>query len=106
MGKSTTVVWARPALDSLLELVRYIQVDNPSAAQRLATQIKAKVSHLEQFPFFGRVVPEFPRSGLREILVGNYRIIYRFAKEALQIEILVVRHSARLLEKSLGRRRE
>lgn len=101
MGKPITVFWTRPALDSLLDLVRYIQLDNPSAAQRLAAQIKTKVSHLERFPSFGRVVPEFPHSGLREILIGNYRIIYRVVKEASRVEVLAVRHSARLLERTL-----
>jgi plasmid stabilization system protein ParE len=81
MGKPISVLWTRPALDSLLDIVRYIQFDNPPAAQRLAAQIKTKVSLLEHFPSFGRVVPEFPRSGLREILVGNYRIMYLSGRE-------------------------
>ena len=98
MGKPTTVLWTRPALDSLLDIIRYIQSDNPHAAQRQAGQIRTKVSRLDRFPSSGRVVPEFPSSGLREILVGNYRIIYRVVKEASRVEVLAVRHGARLLE--------
>jgi len=98
MAKQTTVLWTRPALDSLLEIVQYIQIDSPPAAKRLAAQIKTKTSPLERFPTSGRVVQEFPGSGLREILIGNYRIIYRVVKEPSRVEILTVRHGARLLE--------
>ncbi len=45
----------------------------------------------------GRVVPEINRKEIREIILGNYRIIYRIKKDVL--EILTVYHSARLLEK-------
>lgn len=100
MAKQTTVLWTRPALDSLLEIVRYVQMDSPPAAERFAAQIKTKTSRLERFPSSGRVVPEFPSSGLREILIGNYRIIYRVVKEASRVEVLAVRHGARLLEEA------
>lgn len=100
MGKPTTVLWTRPALNSLLDIVQYIQVESPSAAARPAKQIKSKIFRLERFPTSGRAVPEFPRSGLREGIVGNYRVIYRFAKEKSRVDVLAVRHGARLLEES------
>ena len=98
MGKITRVLWTRPALDSLLEIVRFIQIDSPPAAERFAAQIKTKTSRLERFPKSGRVVQEFASSGLREILVSNYRIINRVVKEAPRVEVLAVRHGARVLE--------
>jgi toxin ParE1/3/4 len=76
MPKRASLVWTRPALDSLLDVVRYIKRDNPPAAQRFAATIKTKVTRLELFPESGRVVPEFPSRGLREVLVDDYRIIY------------------------------
>jgi len=79
----------------------HIQTDNPTAAHRFAEQIKSKVSRLADFPASGRIVPEFPGSGLREIIVGNYRIIYRAAKRPPRVEILTVRHGARLLPGSV-----
>ena len=36
MPKRATVVWTKPALDSLLDIIRYIRRDNPAALQRLA----------------------------------------------------------------------
>jgi toxin ParE1/3/4 len=97
MPRPAPLVWTQPALDSLLEIVQHIQADNPTAAHRFAEQIMNKVSRLADFPASGRIVPELPGSGLREIIVGNYRIIYRAAKRPPRVEILTVRHGARLL---------
>ena len=97
MARHTPLVWTQPAIDSLLEIVRHIQADNPTAAHRFAEQIKSRVSRLAAFSDSGRIAPEFPGSGLREIIVGNYRIIYRAANRPRRVEILTVRHGARLL---------
>jgi len=98
MPRRVTVVWTRPALASLLEIARFIQIDNPSAAQRLASAIKSRVARLQKFPESGRTVPEFPASDLREIIISDYRVIYRYLKAASRVQILVVRHGAQILE--------
>ena len=98
MPKRASLVWTRPALDSLLDVVRYIKRDNPAAAQRFAATIKTKVTRLELFPESGRVVPEFPSGGLREVLVDDYRIMYRVVTPRTRVQILAVRHRARRLE--------
>lgn len=98
MPKRVRVVWTRPALDHLLDITRHIQADNPPAAQHFAASIKTKVARLEQFPESGRTVPEFPSSGLRELIVEDYRVIYRIVKRPFSVEILAVRHGARLFE--------
>ena len=97
MAKPIAVVWTRPALDGLLGIIRHIQTDNPAAATPVAGQINTKTSRLKRFPHSGRLVPEFPGSGLREIIADNYRIIYRVASRPTRVEILTVRHGARLL---------
>ncbi|MBI3809364.1 MAG: type II toxin-antitoxin system RelE/ParE family toxin [Nitrospiraceae bacterium] len=98
MPRRASVVWTRPALDSLLDIVRHIQTDNPAAARQFGATIKTKVARLEKFPESGRTVPEFPASGLRELIVGDYRVIYRTLKTPASVQILAVRHGARLLE--------
>lgn len=97
MTKRVSVIWTKPALDSLLEVISHIKLDNPSAAYRLAATIKAKVTRLHEFPESGRIVPEFPSSGLREVIVQNHRIIYQIRQNPLRVAILAVRHGARLL---------
>ena len=54
------------------------------------------VERLKLFSESGRIVPELNRKEIREVILGNYRIIYRIKEEIA--EILTVYHSARLLE--------
>jgi plasmid stabilization system protein ParE len=100
MPKRATVLWTKPALDSLLDIVRYIRRDDPDAAQRFGRTVKSETGRLASFPDSGRVVPEFLAAGLREIVLGNYRIIYRHLRDEKSVEILAVRHGARLFEPS------
>jgi plasmid stabilization system protein ParE len=51
-SKRATVVWTKPALDSLLGIVRYIRRENPDAAQRFGTAVKSKTTRLASFPRF------------------------------------------------------
>jgi plasmid stabilization system protein ParE len=96
--KSFDLWWSGPALEHLLEIVRYISIDSPMGARRLRDEIKAKTSRLESFPYSGRVVPELPGSGYREIIVNKYRVIYRVKQEDAEIEILAVHQGAKPLE--------
>lgn len=98
MARRVSVVWTRPALDHLLDIVRHIQADKPAAAQSFALSLKSKVARLENFPESGRLVPEFPSSGLRELVIGDYRVIYRLLAAPFTVQILTIRHGARLLE--------
>ena len=96
--KACTLAWTTPALRDLLEIVEYIRSDNPVAASRFAKDVRAKVSRLARFPLSGRFLPEFPMTGLREVVIGNYRVIYRAVPSARQVKILTVRHGARRLD--------
>ena len=53
----------------------------------------AAVTPLAQFPESGRVVPEFGRDEIRELLHGEYRILYKV--EAHRLAVLTVRHGRR-----------
>ncbi len=99
MAKRVLINWTNPALDSLLEIVCHIKLDNPLAAQRFAASVKTKVTRLKNFPESGRIVPEFPFSGLREIIIKDYRVIYHVRRNPLRVEIVAVRHGARLLDR-------
>jgi len=53
------------------------------------------VEPLEDLPKPGRIVPEIERDDFREVIKGNYRIIYRVEPE--QVSILTVRHGKQIL---------
>jgi toxin ParE1/3/4 len=61
-----------------------------------------EVERLKIFPEVGRSVPNFNDDKLREIIFGNYRIIYEIKKTS--IEILTIWHSKRLLNKESFKR--
>lgn len=62
----------------------------------MALNILQAIERLELFPESDRIVPEINEPSIRELLYGNYRIIYR-VRETL-VEILTIYHSARLLD--------
>lgn len=66
-----------PARAQFLAAVAYIQADRPSAARDFKARAIEDLERLVRFPDSGRVVPEYPRLGFREVLVGSYRFFYR-----------------------------
>lgn len=89
------IVWSPLAIDKASEIADYIAKDKPSAAEEWLNTLFAKVERLETSPKIGRKVPEINSELFRELIYGNYRIIYRIAKE--QIEILTIHHGRQLL---------
>jgi plasmid stabilization system protein ParE len=53
------------------------------------------VGKLVDFPTVGRIVPEIIKNHIREILCGQYRIIYSISDD--RIDILTVRHGMQIL---------
>ena len=50
-------------------------------------------------PESGRRLPDFPQLPHREVVVGNYRVVYRYDPERDVVNIVMVVHGARLLKK-------
>ncbi len=90
------IKWTDNALKELDNIANFISKDSPKYAQILVKQIYEMISHLEQFPKFGRKVPEYNDPNLREILYKNYRIIYLIKQK--HIEIISIIHGSRLLK--------
>ena len=53
------------------------------------------MKQVKDFEHSGRCVPEITRKDIRELIYGNYRVIYRIDKDV--ISILTVRHSRQIL---------
>jgi len=92
------VTWTGQALEDLDVICEFIARDAPRYAQVFAQRAFESVERLELFPRSGRIVPELQIETIREIIFGNYRIIYRIKKG--EVEILTVFHSARLFDPS------
>jgi toxin ParE1/3/4 len=76
-------------------ICEYISRDSEFYARLFAQRIFSAVETLALFPEAGRIVPEYRRRALRELLFLNYRIVYRFT--GTQVQIAAVVHGARLL---------
>ncbi len=62
-------------------------------AKKWAYNVFENINYLELHPKIGRVVPEVNIESLRELIVGNYRLVYQI--NSSNIEILTIRHSAK-----------
>jgi toxin ParE1/3/4 len=84
-----SVVWSPRALADVDSIAAYIARDSPAYASAVVGKILDTTRSLSNFPFSGRVVPEFDDETLREKLVYSYRIIYRIEAETVTIAAVV-----------------
>ena len=91
------VVWTERAWERLTEIEAFVARDHPKAAVRLVDKLIARGDALGRYPDRGRKLPEIPDSGLREIVVNSYRIVYR--RTPRTVEVLTVFEGHRLLRR-------
>lgn len=91
------VVWTRNALADLRAIKDYIARDSLRYAELQIQRIRSAGSHVGRFPEIGRAVPEFPGEAWREVLTGNYRIIYRVDSKGRRVLLLAVVHGMQIL---------
>ena len=92
------IVWTELSISDLKEIFDYIADDSIRYASITANKIYQSVQPIIDNPYIGRMVPEFSKKSIREIINGNYRIIY-LIKSKNQVDILRVYHVARSLRK-------
>jgi toxin ParE1/3/4 len=95
---AVAVVWSITALKELSAIRRHISKKaSPESATRVTTEITRATRRLEVFPDSGRIVPEYDRPALRELIVSSYRVIYRRTDDAAEVAHVV--HTRRSLLK-------
>lgn len=92
------IEWSPLSIQRIHEISDYIAQDNVDAAIKWIKLIIDSVEKLDDFPEIRRKVPEVNRQDIREILIKNYRIIYRLQKN--KISILSVQHGRQILPDS------
>lgn len=90
------ITWTDQALNDLEAICLFINRDSPHYAKIFANRAFESTDRLERFPLSGRIVPEIDNPDIREIILGNYRIIYRVLPK--EVEILTVHHGAKLID--------
>lgn len=81
------IVWSPLARARLQEIHAYVALDNPAAAERLATRIVAVVEALRHHPHLGRAGAE---PGIRELVIGGtpYIVLYRLCGKRVTINTI------------------
>ena len=86
--------WTFRAKDDLKDIAEYISKDSKRYAKLQITRLKTRTRILKTQTRSGKIVPELNRENIRELIEGNYRIIYKIVQEN-QIDILTIHHSSR-----------
>jgi plasmid stabilization system protein ParE len=99
----TEIVWTERASQSIEHIFEYISADSMYYAERYVTKLIISVDgQLTRLPLSGRFVPELahtPFHYLREVIFGNYRVIYSAEKLPFSIVVITVVHAKQNLEK-------
>jgi addiction module RelE/StbE family toxin len=90
--------WTLQAKDDLKNIADYISKDSVIYAKRQVIKIRKRTEILKTQIRIGKIVPEIEDPDIRELIEGNYRIIYKIIAKN-RIDILTVHHSARDLTK-------
>ena len=85
--------WSITAADDVEQIEVYVARDSVAYAVRLTNGIMDAVEKLAEFPNLGRLVPEFQREDLRELVHRAYRIVYLYADDVVTVVRVV--HGAR-----------
>ena len=88
--------WTNAALEDLVDIGEYIGKDSIRYAEITVTELFESTSILENNPKAGTVVVEFEDETIRQIVRGNYRIVYKLVN-AFRIDVLTVHNGARLI---------
>lgn len=91
------VTWSLKARLELAEVWNYIKRESKANALQVLREIGAAARRLNEHPFSGRMVPEWRRPAVRELIVGSYRMMYSIQDG--EVIIFSVRHSRRRLPK-------
>jgi len=87
------IVWSIWASDDLVAVADHISRDSESYAATVVRELVAAARSLRAFAERGRRVPEYGDPSVRELIVREYRLVYRVHPQ--RIEVLRIIHGAR-----------
>ena len=84
------VSWSDLSLQKIEEIYLHILLDSERAAIDFTNTIFSKEELLKANPKIGRKVPDSDNPELRQIIIGNYRLVYRLIGKVILVH--TVRH--------------
>ncbi|NGP89371.1 type II toxin-antitoxin system RelE/ParE family toxin [Fodinibius halophilus] len=82
-------------LGRIEEFSDYIALNDIPTAVNWANEIFDQCEQLRSHPESGRIVPEFGQPEIRELIHGNYRLIYEVKTN--QVDMLTIWHTSQEL---------
>jgi plasmid stabilization system protein ParE len=95
-----TIRWTVRAQLDLRDIRNYAERTSARDAFAITEYLLTAVRPLADFPRMGRLLPEFDRRDLREILARPYRILY-IVRPGDQVEVQAIYHSSQDLTRIL-----
>jgi len=92
------LIWSPSALRDFQAILAYIAKDAPVAAKRFGEKLLARTRQLRISPLLGGFILEEESHTYRELIHGNYRVIYRCEADEQVVYIVAIHHAARLLD--------
>lgn len=89
-----TINWTVQAVNDLKSIYEFIANNSKRYADIQINLILKSVELIKENNQIGRVVPELQNYKIREIIKGNYRIVYLIVNQS-QIYIVPVHHSSK-----------
>jgi plasmid stabilization system protein ParE len=90
------IEWSSKAENDLNEIIDYIAKDSLEYALSFYEQVSEKVKNLAKFPKIGRKVPKLDNLHIRELILKNYRKIYRELEG--KVQIVSIFHGSRIID--------
>ena len=87
------MIWAPSAVKDAGDIAEYVARDSADQAALLVARLIEATDRLAEFPESGRRIPELAHPDCREVLVGDYRVMYRL--EGSEVWITGIVHGAR-----------
>ncbi len=88
------VNWTDQAVNDLKDIAEYISKDSKSYAKIQIQRIRQRTHILKQYQLAGQKLEIFGDLNIRQLVEGNYLILYH-VKGDNQVDILTVHHSSR-----------
>ena len=86
--------WTLQATSDLKDIAEYISKDSKKYAKLQIVRIRFRTKILSSQIYSGKMVLEIGNQNIRELIEGNYRIIYKVVNNS-RIDILTIHHTAR-----------
>ena len=91
------VIWTQRATQEITSIAEYLEQYSTLYASSIVKKLYGKVGVLKQFPKLGRIIPEMQEEKYRELIEGNYRIMYEMLDDEM-ILIQRVMHTSRFFK--------